>query len=260
MRAIRFILCIALMATASSIASPAGNKEPFLMEATGVQFPAYDPETRQLQSVLSCEWVGQKSPRLTVARGLHVQLFTEHGAVTLLAPAGTMNDETRTVRLSGGVQMRGTEENPLLLRTPYLRWDTERRRVGTNAPVDIETPNLRMKGYGMRAVFDRTDDGGAILKTISLMRNVRMRARVQQSAAVELGSVEIARGESELHVGCRGPATMSFTDNTITFRDDVNGTYGRMTTRVQRLVFITGRAMSKKESLNKEPSGEASAP
>ena len=114
------------------------------MEATGVQFPAYDPETRQLQSVLSCEWVGQKSPRLTVARGLHVQLFTEHGAVTLLAPAGTMNDETRTVRLSGGVQMRGTEENPLLLRTPYLRWDTERRRVGTNAPVDIETPNLRM--------------------------------------------------------------------------------------------------------------------
>jgi len=209
------------------------------MEMKDVRLRYYDPHTKRLQSEIACDWAGQVSRQLTLAKGLTVRLLGENSEATIVAPLGRIYANPSVVALNGGVRMTSTGGKPFSLSASYLLWYFDLRRIVTNAPVTMVTRDLKLTGRGLRARFRRGAEGRNQLHKVILMRNVAMVAGgelARRDLAFALPVADDARGE--LWVTCDGRAEMNTATDTVTFNDHVVVRRGRMRAAVNTMRYI----------------------
>ena len=98
--------------------------------------------------------VAQVNPRLdfTTIERVHLTLYSaKHGQVEVTGRSGTIENQSKNMRVCGDVRLAVGEEFSLM--TECLRWNAAEQALESETPVTIRTGNLRAEGLGFRGSF-----------------------------------------------------------------------------------------------------------
>jgi LPS export ABC transporter protein LptC len=150
-----FVVLVAVTLVAKSRATRPDSVDASPASTADLRIKEVDleEETRGVRWRLKAEQalMYEKEGRTTL-RKLAVQVYEKDRSWTIVGDEGDLNQQTKNVEVRGGVVL--TSSDGIRLETTVIRWDAEKKRMWTDAPVTLSRDGSIVKGSGLQVLMD----------------------------------------------------------------------------------------------------------